>query len=170
MRESVKMPHSEWKVMSESMRDNAEGERLDKFHSEEEFLAAATNLSEDETGLDCLTARLWRFESTTDFANGRKAGVWYEIVLTDEMEDPIWRSVIDCGPLLPYPSRPKFQKAFDEAVEFAAGLPASINWEMSEPPDEERDGTFGRCEDAPCCGCCGGEVEDMERSYGPTIV
>ena len=167
MRTNVKMPTSEWKEMSESMRDNAEGERLDKFHSEEEFLAAATNLSEDETGLDCLTARLWRFESTTDFANGRKAGVWYEIELTDEMENPIWRSIIDCGPLLPYPSRPKFQKAFDEVVEFAASLPASLKWEMSELPSYKEE--FGQCEDAPCCGCCGGEVEDMERSYGPAI-
>ena len=48
----------------------------------------------------------------------------------------------------------------DEAVTEDMG-PATWANEPEQPqPEPSHKEQHGRCEDAPCCGCCGGSIED----------
>ena len=56
--------------------------------------------------------------------------------------------------LLPFPSDSA------EYEEYCAVMDAMANEAEASTPDPEPEGFGGRCEDAPCCGCCGNDRFD----------
>lgn len=59
----------------------------------------------------------------------------------------------------------------------AAGIDIHDEWDFPYDPaideDEEEDPNYdepnygGRCEDAPCCGCCGTNIYGVNQEYSP---
>ena len=120
MKKEITMPTSEWADMVKRMtekaereREETEGERLDSFNSEEEFLAAPS--LNDEPPTEILTARLWQ----NDDGDRR----WFDLELFDDLNKLVWHTAItqetggEAG-------------ACDRAAEFADCLPAIVQWNV----------------------------------------
>lgn len=52
-----------------------------------------------------------------------------------------------------------------EFEEYTSVMNAMADEANASTPDPEPEDFGGRCEDAPCCGCCGGEPYDSAMEY-----
>jgi hypothetical protein len=61
--------------------------------------------------------------------------------------------------ILPFPANSA------EFEEYNAAMNAMADEANACTPDPEPESFGGRCKDAPCCGCCGGEPYDSAMEY-----